>query len=78
MTEQLLTPAALAEFLNVPIATVYGFNYKGSGPRVLRVGRHVRYRQADVEAWLDRQVSERPQPASVTSIRAKRGTAGAA
>lgn len=50
---ELLTPDTLAEFLGVPVATVYRWRTRGVGPRGLKVGRHVRYRRADVEAWLD-------------------------
>lgn len=46
-----LSPMQLAEREGVPIQTVYGWNSDGSGPRYLRIGRHVRYRLADVEAW---------------------------
>jgi hypothetical protein len=28
-------------------------NYEGTGHRPIRVGRHVRYREADVQAWLE-------------------------
>jgi excisionase family DNA binding protein len=48
----LLSPASLAKYLDVPVATIYAWNYHGTGPRVLHVGRHVRYRQSDVDAWL--------------------------
>jgi excisionase family DNA binding protein len=47
------SPRQLAAWLGVPIATLYRWNYSGSGPRITRLGRHVRYRRADVEAWLE-------------------------
>jgi excisionase family DNA binding protein len=49
----LLSPAALAAYLDVPVSTCYAWNYHGTGPKVLHVGRHVRYRRSDVETWLD-------------------------
>jgi hypothetical protein len=49
--EQLLTNEELAERANVTIATVRGWRYHGNGPRALKLGRHVRYRLADVLAW---------------------------
>ncbi|MEU8676797.1 helix-turn-helix domain-containing protein [Streptomyces sp. NPDC048560] len=52
---QLYSPAALAEYLGVPLKTVYRWNHTGTGPKPCPVGRHVRYRPTDVEAWLDRQ-----------------------
>lgn len=46
-----LSPEELAEREGVPVQTVYSWNKTGSGPDYLRVGRHVRYRLADVEKW---------------------------
>jgi excisionase family DNA binding protein len=51
----LFTPESLAAYLGVPVATLYSWNYKRCGPQVLHVGRHVRYRRADVERWLEDQ-----------------------
>ena len=51
MGEDLLSPEALADWLGVPLATVYAWNHKATGPRYVRIGRHVRYRASDVEAW---------------------------
>jgi excisionase family DNA binding protein len=48
----LLSPAQLAEFLGVPISTVYKWNSEHSGPSPLVVGRHRRYRIEDVNEWL--------------------------
>ncbi len=62
-TETLMSPQELADMLGLPLATVYGFNYRGTGPRRISLGRHVRYRVSDVEAWLERQ-SDDCQPAA--------------
>ena len=51
--DALLTVPALAEYLSVPVGTVYRWNYVGTGPRACRVGRFVRYRRSDVDAWLE-------------------------
>lgn len=51
-TRELWSPDDVADYLGVPVATLYGWRYKGTGPRAMRVGRHLRYRRADVEAWL--------------------------
>jgi excisionase family DNA binding protein len=59
MTTSLWSPAELAAHLNVPIKTIYVWRTNGTGPRGIRVGKHVRYRQADVDAWLDRQADTR-------------------
>jgi excisionase family DNA binding protein len=57
--EKLLTISEVAEMLGVPVATLYGWRYRGEGPSGYRIGRHVRYRRAKVEAWLERQVDEK-------------------
>jgi excisionase family DNA binding protein len=60
--DRLLTIDELAYFLGVPVKTIYQWRYKGTGPTGLRVGRHVRYRQIDVDRWLDGLVEERAVP----------------
>jgi excisionase family DNA binding protein len=51
----LLTIDELAAHLGVPTRTLYGWRYRNEGPPAIRVGRHLRYNWADVEAWLDDQ-----------------------
>jgi hypothetical protein len=46
-----LSPEDLAERENVPVSTVYSWNYMGTGPTYFRAGRHVRYRLSDVIKW---------------------------
>lgn len=47
----------LAAETAVPPATVYYWNHTGTGPPYIRIGKHVRYRRRDVEAWYNsRQV----------------------
>lgn len=60
MDERLWSPRDLAEYLQVPLGTVYRWNSMGGGPPVLRVGRHVRYRPADVERWLVERLASAP------------------
>lgn len=55
MTNKLLTVDEVAEYLGVPKATCYGWAQRGLGPKVARVGRYLRYRSADVDAWVDGQ-----------------------
>jgi excisionase family DNA binding protein len=50
---KLYTADGLAQYLGVPLATVYRWNYAGTGPRPVKVGRFVRYRAVDVERWLE-------------------------
>ena len=58
--QSLMSPQDLADKLGLPLASIYNFNYRGTGPRRIRVGRHVRYRRVDVEAWIERQYTDRP------------------
>jgi predicted DNA-binding transcriptional regulator AlpA len=51
MNDTHLTISDLARREGVPANTVYAWNAKRTGPRYIRVGRHVRYRLADVIAW---------------------------
>jgi excisionase family DNA binding protein len=46
------TPTEVAAYLQVSVKTLYTWRYKRQGPRAHRVGRHLRYRWEDVEAWL--------------------------
>ena len=51
--ERLLTVAEVADWLGVPVRTVYEWRYRGGGPRGYKVGRHARYRREHVEQWLE-------------------------
>ena len=46
-----LTVAQLCDRLQVKVDTVYQWNRRGTGPKFIRVGRHLRYRVSDVDAW---------------------------
>jgi excisionase family DNA binding protein len=58
-----LGPKDVSDELHIPIKTVYQWNSKGIGPRAAKIGRHVRYRRADVEAWIEQQYAT-PSPAA--------------
>ena len=49
----LWSPSELAEYLGVPVATLYRWRYQGEGPPSHKVGRHLRYHSDDVEQWLE-------------------------
>ena len=51
MDERHLSIGGLAEREDVPVQTVYTWNSRGTGPPYMKIGRHVRYRLADVVAW---------------------------
>jgi excisionase family DNA binding protein len=60
MTERLLTPAELAERLQIPVKTLYAWRYHRQGPPAYRIGRHVRYSWPAVVRWMDERNGERP------------------
>jgi len=53
--EPLIGIEELAEYLGVPIKTLYKWRQEGTGPASVRVGRHVRYFVSDVRDWLSQQ-----------------------
>lgn len=60
----LLTVEELAGYLGVSVSTIYNRRYRGDDlPPSYRIGKAVRYRRRDVEAWLEEQADERPDAA---------------
>jgi excisionase family DNA binding protein len=53
LQDALIGSNELADYLGVPIKTIYEWRYLGVGPPGYRIGRHVRYRLTDVERWLE-------------------------
>jgi excisionase family DNA binding protein len=60
--ERLASPQELAIYLGVPVNTIYRWRTRGDGPRGTRVGKHIRFKWADVDRWLEEQAD---RPASV-------------
>lgn len=54
--DRLLTVEELADYLAVPVATLYQWRYRKEGPTGFRVSRHVRYRWSEVEAWIEQKL----------------------
>ncbi len=50
---QLGTTVEVADYLGVPVATLHAWRSRKKGPPASRVGKHLRYRWEDVEAWID-------------------------
>ena len=50
---ELWTIEQLADYLGVPKQTVYSCRTSGYGPSGFRVGKHLRYVQEDVVAWVE-------------------------
>ncbi len=52
----LLTIEDVASELNKPVKTLYNWRHLKIGPRSIKVGRSVRYRREDLDAWLNELV----------------------
>lgn len=52
MDDRLLTTGQVADYLGIPVSTLYQWRYHGTAPRAIKVGKHTRYRRSDVEVWL--------------------------
>ena len=53
VSDRLMTVEEVADFLGVPVATLYQWRHKGTGPVAFRVGRFLRYDPGDVRVWLE-------------------------
>jgi excisionase family DNA binding protein len=53
--DHLISAGELANWLGIPVPTIYRWRVHGQGPKAARVGRHLRYRVGDVKAWLEQQ-----------------------
>ena len=51
--EPLLSVGELAEYLGVPVATVYDWRSHGTGPVGHRFGKHVKFAVSDVRMWIE-------------------------
>jgi len=56
---RLLTINEVADLLGIPVATIYRWRHIGDGPPGYRIGRHVRFRRAEVEAWIESRADDR-------------------
>ena len=59
-SDRLLSPDELSEYLGIPVQTIYQWRHRGLGPRGHRIGRHVRFRWADVQEWLATRADDAP------------------
>ncbi|MDQ3326022.1 MAG: helix-turn-helix domain-containing protein [Actinomycetota bacterium] len=59
-TDEWLSLEQIADELGIPLRTLYAQRSKGIGPHGYRIGKHVRVRRSDLDAWLDRQADPAP------------------
>ncbi|WP_231252682.1 helix-turn-helix transcriptional regulator [Nocardioides furvisabuli] len=50
--EPLMNIEELAEYLGVPVTTIYDWRVAGKGPCAIRVGRSLKFAVSDVREWL--------------------------
>lgn len=51
-----LDTAKAAEYLQLAQGTLERFRVQGDGPRFMKLGRAVRYRQADLDEWMESRI----------------------
>ncbi len=53
--DKLLTIHEAADIVRAPVATLRYWRHLGTGPVSFKLGRHVLYRRADIDAWINAQ-----------------------
>lgn len=53
-----LTTQQAATYVSLSPNTLNRWRWSGDGPRYVKLGRAVRYRREDLDAWLDERVRE--------------------
>jgi excisionase family DNA binding protein len=48
-----MTLEDLSTYLDIPVKTLRKWRVEGTGPRAFKVGRHLRFRRNDIDAWLE-------------------------
>ena len=55
--DPLLSAQQLADYLEVPLATLYAWRHRGEGPPGFRAGKHLRYRWSDIDRWIHHRMA---------------------
>lgn len=56
--DRLWTAQEVADYLRVSVQQIHTWRYLGRGPRAMKAGRNLRFRQSDVDAWLSEHQDE--------------------
>jgi predicted DNA-binding transcriptional regulator AlpA len=59
MQETYLNPREAAEYIRSSPSTLANLRLTGGGPQYVRLGRAIRYRQRDLDTWLDASTSKK-------------------
>lgn len=58
---QLLTAAAVGEMLSLSKRTIHRYNCSGKIPAPVRIGGSVRWKQSDIEKWIEWECCNRAE-----------------
>lgn len=58
--EPLLDITELADYLGVPLSTIYDWRTRGLGPRAYRFGKRLKFALSDVRSWMEEQRETTP------------------
>lgn len=53
MQEKLLSTKELSEYLGIAVSTIIEYRMNNKGPIYAKLGHLVRYKQSDVDAWVE-------------------------
>lgn len=62
---KVLSEVEAAPYVGLAIPTLQQMRVKGNGPAFLKLGRAVRYRQSDLDEWLEKRVVRSTSDAAV-------------
>ncbi len=54
---RLMSHVEAATYLNIPPETLHQWNYRGVGPRSYKIGKHRKYRLAELDAFIETRAS---------------------
>lgn len=60
--EPLIDVGELADYLGIPVSTIYDWRTRGQGPPAYRFGKHLKFAVSDVRAWIAEQRDDPPSP----------------
>ena len=58
--EPLLDIGELADYLGIPVSTIYDWRTRGLGPPAYRFGKHLKFAVGDVTEWIEAQRDPAP------------------
>jgi excisionase family DNA binding protein len=58
--KQFIDVATLADYLGVPVSTVYDWRVNKKGPAAYRFGKHIMFAVSDVSDWIEQQRDPAP------------------